>query len=502
MATPEQLLEQAREFHQKGQMQTALELYRAAVQAQPRNIDARTGLGLALMQVGLDAQAVEQLERAVKLDPTSAELLCNLAIAHRTQGRLEEALDCYTRAAWMSKKYPRAVAGAAEIYGITGRQGKAHAMLLPYIASQQDPPAVALTYARCCLSLDKAADGAAALARHLSGNAGTTPAPMVRVQMLLTFAQCVDKLDNPENAFAAATDANRTFGRRFDAKSHVEAVDTLIETWTAEKHKDLPRAAVETDVPVLLVGMPRAGHALVEQIIASHPQAAPAGETALTRHIVSRLDNSTSPTLPYFSNVDAVNYQNVNESAGFYTNTLNMIAKRDGYENPGRIVDRLSHNFLYLGLLDLMLPNARVIHVKRDPMDTFISCYMNHFDIPYFFKAHPADWLAYYQSYQKLMEHWKGVVSMPMLEINYEDLVNDFDTTARKIIEFVGLEWDDACSRFYETPRSMVNYPNQGILKPIYDTSVGRAEKYAQFLGPLREQLGLKAAEESSSGSE
>jgi len=494
MATAEQLLNQAREFHRQGQMQTAIDLYRSAVRANPRLPDAHTSLGLALAQVGVDAEAVDHLEKAVKLQPTSADSLCNLAAVHRAQGRMDEALGCYERAAWLSKKHPRAVAGAAEIYAITGRHGKAHALLLPYVSAQQDPPAVALTYARCCRALGKPADGASAVGRHLAGAAGPVSA-QARVQMLIELANLADDLGHYDRAFAAATDANRMIGRRFDAKAHTEMIDAIIAGWTAERHDSLPKAANESELPVLIVGMPRCGAALVEQIIASHPEAAPAGETAITRHIVSRLEGGVSQEIVGVTTPDALTMQNASEGAAFYVNTLRLIARHFGSENPTRVVDRCTHNYLYLGMLDRMLPKARVIHLRRNPLDTALSCYMNLFDIPYSFRVHPADFAVAHQCCRRLMEHWKSVIAMPMLEVDYEEIVRDPEGQARRIIEFLGLEWNDACLRHWETPRRMVPFANQGILKPIYDSSAGRHAHYEKFLVPLRAALGMPPAE-------
>lgn len=497
MATTDQLLQQAREYHQKGQMQTALDLYRSAVRSNPRSVAAHSGLGLALMQVGVDAEAVDHLERAVKLDPTSPEALCNLAMIHRAQGRLDEALSCYERAVWMSKKFPRAVAGAAEIYALRADYGKAHALLLPYISSEQDEPAIALTYARCCRALGKLGDAAPVLAKHLTGQRGTLP-PMNRVFMLLEMANIAAEMGHPDRAFAAATDANRIFGRRFDSARYTQAIDNTINTWTAERHAELPASAAESDLPVLVVGMPRAGHALVEQIIVSHPEAAGAGETAITRHIVNRLEPAPVQDILPFATPQALTFQPVNEGAGFYLNTLSMIARREGAENPKRIVDRCSHNYLYLGMLDRMLPKGRVIHVRRNPLDTGLSCYMNHFDIPYFFKAHLADYAEAYKAYERIMEHWKSFVSIPILEVEYEALVTDFDTQARRIIDFLGLEWHDACTRFWETPRRMTAFNNLGVLKPLYDTSANKHVHYEQFVAPLRAALGMPPAEQAT----
>jgi len=494
MATAEQLLDQARDFHRQGQMQTAIDLYRSAAKANPRLPDAHTQLGFALMQVGIDAEAVEHLEKAVKLQPTSAEALCNLAFAHRSQGRIDEALSCYERAAWMSKRHPRAVAGAAEIYAITGRHGKAHALLLPYISARQDAPALALTYARCCRALDKPGDGAPVLARHLAESSGSMP-PQLRVAMLLELANLAHDLGHYDRAIAASTDANRLTGRRYNAQAHAQMTDQLVSTWTAERHNALPKAAGESDLPVFIIGMPRTGAALLEQIIASHPDAAPAGETTITRHLVARLLGGMSPDIVPFTDPGVLTYQAVNEGAAFCVNPLRLLAQREGKPEAKRVVDRCTHNYLYLGMLDRMLPRARVIHIRRNPLDTALSCYMNTFDIPYSYRVHFADFAAAYQNYLRLMDHWRPMISMPVLEVEYEDLVRDFENQARRVIDFLGLPWHDACLHFWETPRRMVPFANQGILKPIYDTSVNKHAHYEQFLPQLRAALGMPPVE-------
>ncbi|MCC7387145.1 MAG: sulfotransferase [Phycisphaerales bacterium] len=494
MATAEQLLQQARQYHQQGQLQTALDLYRAAVKASPRLADAHTALGQALIQAGLDAEAVEHLERAVKLEPTSAQALCNLGAAHRGQGRLDLALQCFERAGWLQKQFPRAVGGAAEIHLLRGQHGKAYTLLLPYIQVQQDTPPLTLNYARCCRFLGKENEAAPALARQLAGASGDLP-PILRMNLTLELARCADTLGHPDRAFAAATDANRILGRRFPAKEYVEAIESVIANWTPEAHAQLPKAAAESDLPVLLVGMPRCGAALVEQILSSHADIAPTGETALSRHIVQRLEGGPSPFIKPFTNSAALSYQLVNEMAGFYVNTLQMIAKSQGAETPKRITDRCTHNYLYLGLLDRIIPKGRVIHIKRNPLDMQLSTYMTAFDIPYLFKTHPADFAVAYKAYERLMNHWKSVIGLPILEVNYEDIVSDLEGQARKMVEFLGLDWDPACLRFWETPRKFTSIQNQGILKPIYTTSVGRHKNYEQFVAPLRAALGMPAAE-------
>ncbi len=494
MATTEQLLRQARQFHQQGQLQTAVEIYRSAVKSNPRHAGAHTALGQVLSQTGLDAEAVEHLSRAVKLEPTSAQALCNLAAAHRGQGRLDEALDCYERAGWMQKRFPRAVAGAAEIYAIRGDYAKAYALLLPYVQVGQDAPPLTLTFARCCRFLDKPSEAAPALAKHLGGVSGNLP-PIVRVNLFLELAQAADRLGNAEQAFSAATQGNRVLGRRFPAKDYIQAIDKMLTTWTPDAHNALPKAASESELPVLIVGMPRCGAALVEQILASHPEVGPAGETALSRHIVQRLEGAPAPYIRPFAKLDALNYQIVNEAAGFYTSTLGLIAQREGVEKPQRILDRCTHNYLYLGLFDRMLPKGRVIHVRRNPLDTALSCYMTALDIPYFFNSHLADFALAHQAYTKLMDHWKSVISMQVLEVNYEDIVADLEGQAKRMVDFLGLAWDPACLEFWKTPRTMVAFNNQGILKPIYTTSAGKHKAYEPYLAPLRAALGMPPAE-------
>lgn len=483
MPTAQELIRQARGFQQSGQVQTALEVYRTAVKTHPRSPEAHSALGVILAQLGMDAEAIEHLERVTKLLPTSPDALCNLAQAHRAQGRLERALDCFDRARWMVKNHPRATAGAAEIQVRIGQADKAYETLRPFVAIMQDPAPVALTFARACAHTGRESEGIAALQRHLAGT-GERLDQHVRVLMHFELATLSDAAGLHDQAFGAATEANRLLPKRFDAGAHSAAISRIIEQWTPERHASLPKGTDASQAPVFIVGLPRCGAGLVEQVIAGHPACAPGGDLALMRHIIARLQGVQSPEIVLFDRLDALSPSAVVGAASFYLGSLAQIGGA-----AARITDKLTHNFLYLGLIDRMLPGARIIHVTRDELDVGISCYLRHFDLPYRFTGNLGDIGSYIRDARRLMAHWRSFISVPVLEVSYESLVADVPGQAGRIIDFLGLEWDDRCARTHETKRNPRTLANPAVRRPVTQSRVGLHTRYESYLAPLREAL-------------
>jgi hypothetical protein len=158
-----------------------------------------------------------------------------------------------------------------------------------------------------------------------------------------------------------------------------------------------------------------------------------------------------------------------------------------------RITDKMPGNFFHIGLLRLALPNARIIHARRDPLDTCLSCFATLFGDDQPFTYDLSDLGRSYRGYDALMAHWREVLPQgAMLEVHYEELVADFTSQARRIVAYCGLVWDDACLRFYETRRSIRTASAAQVRQPIYQSSVGRALPYREMLAPLRQALGLE----------
>jgi hypothetical protein len=238
-------------------------------------------------------------------------------------------------------------------------------------------------------------------------------------------------------------------------------------------------------VPAFIVGMPRSGTTLVEQTLASHQAIFGAGERSELSQAIERLNGERFGAGPFPEAVWTMTGEKFRKMGAEYVAALHPLAP-----NAARITDKMPGNFLYLGLIRLILPNARIIHVRRDPVDTCLSCFSKLFKGEQAFSYDLAELGRYHRSYQRLMAHWRSVLPEDaMLEVEYEALVRDFDTQARRIVAHCGLQWDPACLEFYKTSRPVHTASMVQVRQPIYHSSVGRWRPDPALLQPLLEAL-------------
>jgi tetratricopeptide (TPR) repeat protein len=278
---------------------------------------------------------------------------------------------------------------------------------------------------------------------------------------------------DPARAFANYTAANalKRALLGYDINRDLANIEQLANEFTAEALAQPDPGANPSERPVFVVGMPRSGTSLVEQILASHPQVYGAGEArAMPAVFMERtgMPRADWPTLAqrYLDEVGA--------NAGDAT----------------RLVDKLPGNFAQAGFIRLLFPNARIIHLRRDPLDNGISLFITLFDHGHGYSYDLRDIGRFHKAYSGLMAHWRGIFPADrFLEVDYETIVDDFEAQARRLIAFIGLPWDDAVLRFYETQRAVRTASKVQVRKPIYRTSVNRAEAFGAALDPLREAL-------------
>ena len=232
--------------------------------------------------------------------------------------------------------------------------------------------------------------------------------------------------------------------------------------------------------PVFILGMPRSGSTLVEQILASHSQVSAAGEiNAFSRAaLASGLLDAGFP-----ENARTLSGDQISEIGTRYLFEIDKIA-----QTAKCVINKMPSNFRLAGLICLSLPNARIIHTRRDPVDTCISCFSTLFEHRNLFSYDLGELGRYYRAYEKLMEHWRTVLpDGAMIEVKYEELVADFETQARRLVSHCGLQWEDSCLNFYKTRRLVRT--ELGVHQPLYSTSVGRGNCYAGKLQPLLDGL-------------
>ena len=314
-----------------------------------------------------------------------------------------------------------------------------------------------------------------------------SPAVSAGDKLALHFAasSLLDAAGRYDEAFEHARVAKEMTRRPYDPQDHARRIDRRINFFTPKKVHDLPRASHGNRRPVFIVGMPRSGTSLVEQILASHPQVYGAGELrtlseiARSTHAADWTDGD-----PYPENMDAISVRKANRLAAQYLQTITQLNDTATY-----VTDKMPLNFMYMGLIQILFPDSHVIHCTRDPLDTCLSCYMTHFASGYEFSHDPSHLGAFHNEYRRLMNYWRDAVNVPMIEVNYEQVVRDLEGQTRRLLEFLDLPWDDRCLHFFQNQRPVPTASSEQVRRPVYASSVGRWKHYEKHLGPLMESL-------------
>jgi Sulfotransferase family len=269
----------------------------------------------------------------------------------------------------------------------------------------------------------------------------------------------------------------------YDERATLDQFERIRAVFTKELITETP-AAQGTPTPVLIVGMPRSGTTLVEQMLASHPHVFGAGELPDLPTLTAGLREAGGSDYP--DCIAALDRAALRACGEAYVDGLRRRAPE-----AGCVTDKLPANFAHLGFACLAVPNVSIVHVRRDPLDTCLSCFSKLFAQDQLHFAYDlAELGRYYQAYARLMEHWRAALPPGrMLELQYEDVVADPEPHARRLLAHCGLEWDAACLRFHETKRPVRTLSAGQVREPLFRVSVGRARPYREWLGPVMEAL-------------
>ncbi|MEM7756275.1 MAG: sulfotransferase, partial [Planctomycetota bacterium] len=292
-------------------------------------------------------------------------------------------------------------------------------------------------------------------------------------------AKACDRSKRYEEAVDAAKGANAIGELEFSPELYEAQVSALMEIWSAENMAKFPLAKCDSELPVFVAGMPRSGTSLIDQIIDAHPKAAGVGELASVEHFAKQLSvayDSTKEPPECFGKFNEFKWS---KAANDYVRDLKKRAP-DGAE---RVVNKALGNNKLVGLIARLFPKTRIIHAVRDPRDVAVSCFMGGFN----HAVHPwttrFEWIApAWEQSRRMMQHWQDTLDVPILEVQYEELVRDPETQFPRIIEFLGLEWDDACREYYKTRRTVRTLSYDQVNRPIYTTSAGRNANYAPWM--------------------
>jgi tetratricopeptide (TPR) repeat protein len=472
----------------QGNLAEAEKIYLGLLKQNPGHFGTLYNLAAAMISMEQPAKAELLLQKAVRREPNSAAAHTLLARALQLLDRYDEALKRARRAIALDTGYAEAYAILAQGLAELGRYDEARLALARAIELAPDRPGP--YYQWGFLTRWTADDPRLAGLNALAQKLPSLPVDQ-QVQVHFSLAKAHADFGDVERAIRHQIDGGALQRRMLvydEAASLGEMVETC-RTLDAEwvlRHSDV---GDPSPLPVFILGMPRSGTTLVEQILASHPEVHTLGERVLFDGALAQICGM--PAVPRSLAQMAARWSDADlrRLGALYLET----ARRDAPETAMRITDKLPENFQYIGLIHAALPNARIIHTRRDPVDTCLSLFSILFSgsgAPYSYDL--AELGRYYRAYEKVMEHWRNVLPVgAMLEVQYEDIVDDLERQARRIVAYCGLEWNDACLAFHEADRPVRTSSHAQVRQPIYRSSVGRPRPPRDLLAPLLAALGV-----------
>lgn len=449
---PAALVARAKALKQIERLDEALAFAREAVAIAPKSAEAHNTFALVLQALGQTDEALAQFEQAAQLPGAVAEeALVGRATLLMEAGRKDQVLAAFERVLEAFPGSVQALAGRADAR--TFRAG--------------DPDIAAL---EACL-----AEGER---RSLTD----------RIPAHFALGKAYLDIQDPARAFHHLDAGNRQKRASFtyDGAASGQWMERIAAAFTPEMYDTFRGAGEPSELPVFIVGMPRSGTTLIEQIVSSHPQVTGAGELSALRLVVDG-SGLFPEKLKTLAGQDAAQF--LDQLGEAYLSRVTPLAA-----GRARLVDKMPGNFLYAGLIPLILPGARVIHVRRNPVDTCLSCYTKLFGGEQQFTYNQSELGVFYRHYERLMAHWREILpSERFIEVDYEAVVDNLEGEARRLVDFLGLPWDNACLSFHDNRRVVRTASVNQVRQPIYKTSKGRWQAYAGYLAPLLEALGIDA---------
>jgi len=534
----------------------ALPAYERAIALRPGYAAAYNNMGTALRDMKRVEEAERTYRKAFALTPEDPSVLKNLALAVSDLERKEEALALLTRAMAFAPNDPQVYTYLASNLIDLHREGEAETAGARSLALKPDDPDAlnvmgrvaaerersdeALDYYRRALTikpdladahnnmgnalkeLGQFDDARAAFEKAIELDPRMTGAffnladikkfhaddTMLRAmeemaadigsfteeeqtQLHFALAKAYGDLGEHQRSFRRLLDGNALKRRRiaYDEAEVLGLFDRLAAIFTPELMREKQRLGDSTPVPVFVVGMPRSGTTLVEQILASHPKVFGAGELRQLNQIVAQVCSSDHGAAGFPEMVPGMSGEQLRTLGAKYLASVRGLAP-----DAARITDKMPSNFLFVGMIRLAMPNARIVHVRRDPVDTCLSCFSKLFAGEQNHTYDLGELGRYYRRYDALMAHWRRVLPKScFLEVQYEEVVADTEQQARRIVAHAGLEWNEACLAFHETKRPVRTASASQVRQPIYKSAIGRWLPYKDLLTPLLTELPAKS---------
>lgn len=480
---------------------------------------------------GRQDAAIAQMQKFTRLNQKEIGGRLGLALFLNQRGRYREAIRQYEHVLKSAPQHPEAIAGIAYAHEHNGDSDKALEVLQPFLDQRAETAAMALVCATVLRQRGEYEQAVVIARRHVED---VTEDASSRRGLYFVMGLSLERLGDYAEAFEAYQMANAIDPPSFDPDEFDREVDEVIGVFSAKNLAKIPRSTNTSDKPVFISCRPRSGSTLIERILGSHPQIHAAGEVNTlveirellptfsvtggwdSRHLGARGIMASAQESPsYLKGLDRLKLVADVEATlrassdrvelyprsvlGLDQRSVDQLAAIHHRElkkhsaSARRVTNKHLQNWLYLGLVDVLFPGSRIIDVRRNAIDNCLACYTIGLG-PNFPYSYNLEHLArVHRGYERLMDHWHSALRVPILSVNYEDIVADSEFWSRRMIDFCGLDWHENCLRFHEvgtkkgSDTPTLSYDQ--VRQPIYKSSVGRAERFAGHIGPLRDAL-------------
>ena len=473
---PDDFLKAANNYISANKLGAAKAMAEDYLKQDPRSPHAKMILGMVAHEYGLEDEAMRWFDKMGKKYAKSPQVLFCRAKVRYAQGRTKESLKLISESLQGDPDLVNAQLLQVETLERSGDLDSARALI------EKSPTLLKESNARLVLARIEDRSGNSDRAIELLDEITSDGSIHPRIRRVSGYykAKVHDANGRYEQAWAAAGESNQISREPFDRAVMKQTIDDCCSILTAENMKLLRRSSNTSEVPVFIAGLPRSGTTLLEQIIDAHPDTAGIGELST----IDIMGDMIKSDYPWPGSLGEIDEPLADQMARDYMKA----ATECGGKNRKRLVNKSLQNWSRLPLIAMLLPKARVIHIRRDPRDVAVSCYMS--------SMHPkknrwtndvSDILWMSEQCDRLMEHWKGALDLPFLDVEYHDLIHDLDGQARRMIDFLGLPWNDDCLEFHRSGRTVMTLSYDQVNKPIYSKALGRYRNYESFVPELKD---------------
>jgi tetratricopeptide (TPR) repeat protein len=466
-------------FKQIGRFEEAITHYQKAIEIKPAIAETEYNLAIALEEIGQFNESLNHYLKAVELKPDFAEAHINLGNFYEGQGHLDKAISHYNKAIKIAP-------GVAEIecnlaVALKGLGRLDEAIIHFQKALDIDPYYVEAFRQMTSIKKYKHYDDDLNEKEVMFNTAGIDD--QQKMHLAFGLGKAFEDLQQFEKSFQFYSQANAI--KRNHLTFEIEAwkgyISKQIDVFNKDLFNRVKSVGSDASSPIFILGMPRSGTSLVEQILASHPNVYGAGEV----HALNQTLAASFKMADYPQGIEQLNSSLFEQLGDNYLATMQKLSAP-----IQSITDKMTGNFIHIGMIKLILPNAKIIHCRRDPIDNCLSIFKNYFlGMGHQYAYDQVELAEYYNQYQRLMNHWQNVLPDFIFNVQYEKLINDQKGQTSELLKFCGLDWDDACLKYHQTERAVKTASAAQVRKPIYTDSIKLWKRYELQLSPLIEVL-------------